>query len=78
MSEWQPIETAPKDLRVLVFVPDTYGNPTISGVFTAQWLDGYGWESGYVGCMDEAAGLTAPTHWMPLPIAPSSDDEAAA
>jgi hypothetical protein len=38
MSEWRPIETAPKDgTRVLIFVSDERG---ITGIFMAEWDEG--------------------------------------
>jgi hypothetical protein len=74
VNEWQPIETAPKDRRVLVFVPGERSNWT--GVFTA-WAYTYGWITGqeYEPGDDETADGTVslkldPTHWMPLPRDP--------
>lgn len=60
MSEWQPIETGPKDgTEVLVYVPRRLGplyaaasNPT-----GGQW-----WSRNL--------GDLKPTHWMPLPAPP--------
>ena len=70
--EWQPIETAPKDeVWVLGYSPNmpiseypyvmyyeenTYGNPK---AWTSISNRGYGQEEIY------------PTHWMPLPPAPT-------
>lgn len=59
MSEWQPIETAPRDgTRVIVFVPvlddgDVLGKSLVFEACYRPW----GW-----GC--------EPTHWMPLPDPP--------
>ena len=66
MSEWQPIETAPRDGRgFLVNCPHVE-----DGVSMMMWdaklfmlvslFDGKPWVS----------GLERPTHWMPLPEAP--------
>lgn len=73
MSEWQPIETAPKDgTWVLLFV-ERYG--------AKYWLAGH-WFSGSDGsCGWVSASFYAephvnwttcsdPTHWMPLPDPP--------
>ncbi len=76
MSEWQPIETAPKDGgSVLLFIDRT----AIEG----QWdnetrADGYVYGDGkWVvdslpshGCGCCSYDNPEPTHWMPLPEAP--------
>ena len=63
MSEWQPIETAPKD-GTAVLVYD-------GKITTAEWygLGGY-WSLCRVGAWAEDSE-TDPTHWMPLPDPPS-------
>ncbi len=62
MSEWQPIETAPKDgTKILVWwrVSKVYGL-----VAWGEYNDGSGeWQ-------DEAGDVSGMTHWMPLPKAP--------
>lgn len=59
MSEWQPISTAPKAERVLV-----WGNgPVRFGYLDA--LDN--WRATHHGPL-----RSAPTHWMPLPEPPAS------
>lgn len=61
--EWQPIETAPKDCR-LVLIREAHGNDFI-GTFV-----------GYFSPVDNAflysvgRAIKKPTHWMPLPPAP--------
>lgn len=78
MSEWQPIETAPKDgTWVLLYFdgwdrPDVYeGQPTI---YAGQWSTENHWrESGdwYVDWHDLTQyHIGPPTHWMPLPDPP--------
>lgn len=57
--QWQPIETAPHDHRVLVYAPGREGLPPI--MCTCEWHPDAGF------CVDE---LRSPTHWMPLPEAP--------
>jgi len=67
MSEWQPIETAPRDGRdIQVYCKDT-GEQFVAFWFSprdcwcyAKWRDG-----GIVVCK--------PTHWMPLPEPPEDD-----
>ena len=60
--QWQPIETAPKGgAHVLLWRPSW--NWPRSGKFSA----GAWWTNG------EACGLE-PTHWMPLPAAPTPED----
>lgn len=70
-TEWQPIETAPKDgTRILAIVagrhPDT-GEPFIPDV--VEW-DGGRWFS--ENWWDDNA-LYSPTHWMPLPNPPKQE-----
>ena len=83
MSEWQPIETAPKDGEVLLLTPE--------GVDIGEWkeacgpsIDDPGHDAGWVGMRYAVPGVTGvhakslyfsepiaqPTHWMPLPEAP--------
>ena len=62
MSEWQPIETAPKDeTSLLLFLP---GKGIIEGwYFSSPKEIDDGWET-IIGSIGE------PTHWMPLPEPP--------
>jgi hypothetical protein len=68
MMEWQPIETAPRDKRILVWSgQEIYAAHWVRNMITndeawivAQWGD---------EC-DQA--LVKPTHWLPLPEAPSA------
>lgn len=62
MSEWQPIETAPKDEWILVFGTHTR---SLCPVLTVRW-DGDEWQSGDDGYRP----YVVPTHWMPLPEPP--------
>lgn len=64
MSEWQPIETAPKDgTRILMFHPRDDGDVNIR---MAWWVvdrfGGHGWSF---------PSWSGPTHWMPLPEPPN-------
>lgn len=70
MSEWQSIETAPRDAtKILVCGPHIDGN---------LYMDVTAWPVGWdlkwpVAYMAYAAG--EPTHWMPLPAPPQSSME---
>ncbi len=68
IGEWQPIETAPKDMRsILVFVVGaSFGSlqeePDM--IHIAFWKrDGF-------RLQDEDHFIVEPTHWMPLPLGP--------
>ena len=76
MSEWRPIETAPKDVRILGYHPaGSFGNgydyPAAIGI--ASW-----WKGDKLNtprwCLDP--GVVYPTHWMPLPAPPDEPTEA--
>jgi len=61
MSEWQPIETAPRDgTRVLIADEDVW-------MAVARF-----WPCNMAWTEDAASGLklNEPTHWMPLPEPP--------
>lgn len=67
MSEWQPIETAPKDgTPILVYRPAASGVgyiQKVSGDYAMLHKSGkWVW-----ACSNDAA---QPTHWMPLPELP--------
>lgn len=63
MSEWKPIETAPKDGTEIVAL--------VSGVpYIVSWTT-HGKQHAEPWWRDrEGYGLTEPTHWMPLPDPP--------
>jgi len=70
-SNWQPIETAPINASVLVFIPnaDHYGH----GVYRAMQVDmgtGRRWMTTAWACGRDLVGDVKPTFWMPLPEAP--------
>lgn len=66
MSEWQPIETAPKDAELLLLYDEQEG--VRAGFWDAVEISPAGWIA------TETQGLTCgrmePTHWMPLPDPP--------
>lgn len=60
-QEWRPIETAPKEVAVLVW-REGWGSPAVM-----QWCahdDGDGWYTHYYDYRYE------PSHWQPLPEPP--------
>lgn len=78
MSEWQPIETAPKD-GTKILVACAYG-----GVEISEWceLERFHWEhvDGNLWRKVEEEpscfwNSNHPTHWMPLPPPPPSTKE---
>ena len=62
MGEWQPIETAPKDQRILGWDGDE--------ILTLDWNRSAG---GYWQQVSDSGRSSAyyPTHWMPLPEPPA-------
>ena len=64
MSEWQPIETAPKEGREILgaFV----GNGWIA-YSVVRW---HKHRNGQTGNFKHMSGVWNPTHWMPLPEPP--------
>jgi len=73
MTEWQPIETAPKDGTDIIVM---YIDIATQFVRIAFWLD-YEWDPSINGwwtydCGEDElmAPIYAPTHWMPLPEPP--------
>jgi len=62
---WRPIDTAPKDgSTVLAYSP-------VDGPFTSRW-EGRIWQGQPWRPYKEALKAN-PTHWMPLPSAPTND-----
>jgi hypothetical protein len=73
MTDWQPIETAPKDgTRILVF------EKIWPEIVVAEWDEGTGHHPGWrVYPNTESLDTCDPTHWMPLPEPPVAADQAA-
>ena len=69
MSEWQLIETAPKDgLHILVYTP----YEPEAGVYVSAYLPNQTEGSGF-GSVHSCCGYYQdlnPTHWMPIPKGP--------
>lgn len=74
--EWQPIETAPRDGRPILIARHMGEFGWVRG--WAHWEDVRG-ISGWIarGFFEHPGvlGLTAPTHWMPLPAPPAASKE---
>jgi hypothetical protein len=72
MSEWQPIETAPKDGRpVMLFSPSGEDLNCKGGII---WVSG-GWGKAALNpdSWRGESGHGTPSHWMPLPVPPAAE-----
>lgn len=79
MSEWQPIETAPKDgTPILVFSPyEKRDEPT--NIIVARYGTANG-EEFWDYCEEMLSNVSgeidpSPTHWMPLPPPPKGGEK---
>jgi hypothetical protein len=65
MSDWQPIETAPKDGSAILLWPG-------AKIWTDQMTPAIGWYARGFGWTCSSAGASGDiaTHWMPLPEPP--------
>lgn len=62
-DNWLPIETAPKDKVIQLYLPDNrIGREIIVGYYDHDYV-------GWVACLGSVL-LTQPTHWQPLPNPP--------
>lgn len=67
-SPWQPIATAPKDgTRILAF-----GIRDSGPIYEVTWWRRAEDSKGYIGWGEFNMQYWPPTHWMPLPDAPTS------
>lgn len=68
MTDWQKIETAPKDKFVMLW---SKHRELDIGIFTQNLADEYRWftslDHRYTRVIEN------PTHWQPLPAAPSEE-----
>lgn len=63
MSEWQPIETAPKDGTAIIL--SAYSGALDRMVsWDGRWSD-------WGGVWTHHGRISQPTHWMPLPTPPN-------
>lgn len=69
MSEWQPIETAPKDREILIsggkYGFDDSAIHSFTSVAIAFWNQGCGFFVN--GCVEDEYLRYKPKYWMPLP-----------
>jgi len=71
MSEWQPIETAPKDgTRILAF--GQLGLESVVGIGTVKWEWPDEWHCDPSEASEYSPESCKLTHWMPLPEPPQS------
>ena len=69
MSDWKPIETAPKDgTHVLAYSPH-------EGQYVCWWGQWNMWQNNEVSEMDGDIIDQSPTHWMPLGDPPQQPHE---
>jgi hypothetical protein len=75
MSNWQPIETAPKDgTRILLFDPsDDDGESVKLGHFVLPVYRAQG-SGGWLCNRADWMALHEPSHWMPLPETPTKGE----
>jgi len=72
MSEWQPIETAPKDGRAfMVYVVRSENGPHCFAPVSRD-SDGGWWDDSTGDAIEPIRGAT---HWMPLPPGPEKAHE---
>lgn len=69
MTEWQPIETAPKnETHFLAYWPPSEVDPYLKQYHVCHYAHGVIWPSWITD--DDM-----PTHWMPLPPPPANGDK---
>lgn len=74
MTEWKPIDTAPKDGTAILIYPaysmwlDHKKLPNYIP-YVCRWKDD-AFGAGWIEASGEEYHLFEPTHWMPLPAAP--------
>jgi hypothetical protein len=69
MSEWQPIETAPKDgTTVLVYGMEMAAEPYAIIPYACRWSAD---RSRWIEAGGEGWASCDPSFWMPLPVPPS-------
>jgi hypothetical protein len=66
--KWLPIETAPKDVEIWAFNGEQARMTWSAGEGWALWI----WADSLLSEVDPEP--TQPTHWMPLPAAPTHEE----
>ena len=69
MTEWQPIETAPRPWTPILAYDPTYEDGAVTAM---MWNPDWQTWAPCVG--DENFAELRPTHWMPLPDPPGGDN----
>lgn len=69
MSEWRPIETAPKDGRTILLAM-----PVGDGLGVGYWMEEANEWVPAAPIIVLTVFMTQPTHWMPLPEPPEADE----
>lgn len=74
MAEWQPIETAPKDIEILVCTEYGYYIANSIQIFDKDKNGNYQKISdGWLANMADLSMKINPTYWMPLPQPPKGE-----
>jgi hypothetical protein len=73
MTEWQPIDTAPRDNSIILLAGiDDLGDQVVGEGYWETYL----WWNGEHNDPEWSWGWEAePTHWMPMPEPPKKGDE---
>ena len=75
MSEWQPIETAPTDKRIWLFVPE-YPAPANQMLIGLWEQENSWWGVEHATIRHVGAPFQyRPTHWMPMPKPPKMEND---
>lgn len=71
-SGWRPIESAPKNESVLIYIPNAehYGPPIYRGMLV-DMTTGPHWLANTLHMDRDCGSHNKPTHWMPLPEPPA-------
>lgn len=73
MIEWQPIETAPKDRRILGY--GVLGFDSVPSIGTVVWNGTYlGWNLDPSEATEYSPEHCELTYWMPLPEPPTQQE----
>jgi hypothetical protein len=72
MSEWQPIESAPKDGKAVLVYDYFSGARDGFSVVVARFTEARGWHVAATVVGGIYVALTNPIYWMPLPAPPEA------
>ena len=71
MTDWQPIETAPKDGTRVLLIGKNGANRWMRP-FVGYWTPRYAWSLDVYDFESVLTNYHPPTHWMPLPPTPTA------